>query len=421
MRTETSSDAESGQIVPFLGRDIMVAPSDLVYQRAAGALSAVSANVVKVASSTKPDSLWVVMAQNLTQFSQKFFDPQRPPKRYQIDILLEALVPYIEEIQTRIHTDSSRFSQLEELFSILTDGSSTGGSQSGAAYDATSTSYHDLRRIESLVKEIDRQGGLWKSKLSNNLTRAVNRQWRPIISDHQRALQQLGGRLCILGLVEAVGRPVVMLYPLFLAAKEALKIASEFEKNKKLSPQSIVQIVKMVGLLWAVMQLSGILAMYTGLGYACLVMGLAAFVVSSNDELTKLSVPMLAPNMATIAMFLDRLYSLEKVAITALSAPHETQPQTQSPAQAPSSSSFAGRPPRPTGSANTRQSSIDAASAVPVDNVSHSGTASHRSPSPDGYVVVEPGDDDDYDQNAGNGGSDGGSSGVQDGLRRRKS
>ena len=119
--------------------------------------------------------------------------------------------------------------------------------------------------------------------------------------------------------MEAVGRPIIMLYPLFIISKELLKISSEIDVKKKVSMNSIMQIVKMAVMLFCVVQLLGILSMYTGLGYTCFGLGCGALLVSSNDELTKSSVPMMAPHMVSISLFLDQLYKLEGAAVGALS------------------------------------------------------------------------------------------------------
>jgi hypothetical protein len=83
--------------------------------------------------------------------------------------------------------------------------------------------------------------------------------------------------ICIyiyIGLVEAVGRPIVLLYPLFLTTQEVLKIATEYDVKKSVSVESILQMGKMIVMLIAVVQLAGILTMYSGLGYVCLALGI---------------------------------------------------------------------------------------------------------------------------------------------------
>ena len=303
-------------IVPYFGRDGVVVTSDTIYQLAAESLIEASTSIATTALSKKLP-MWTSLSEELARFCKGFLDPEVPIKRYQLDLLVEALIPYLQDRKNQLHTTASRFSQIETLLRILS-GSDSSHVSPGSA-EISNHPYHSLIKIERLIVDINREGGMWKSKLSTALQQGVKKQWEPIIGDHQRALSSIGGKLCMLGLVEAVGRPIVMLYPLFLVAQEALKIASEIEVKKNISVRSIMQIAKMLVMLLGVGQLSGILSMYTGLGYTCLALGCVALFISSNDELTKSAVPVLAPHMVNINLFMDRLYQLESLAVSAFS------------------------------------------------------------------------------------------------------
>jgi hypothetical protein len=305
-------------IVPYLGRDGNVQNTDNVYQEAIVSLLDLTEKTSKL-SAAKKDPVWSNLCSELSSFTNGLLDSKRPIKRYQLDLLLDTVVPYLQEIQGRFHTDNTRFSQIKSVLQIIneTDDTSSFNSthmntENGEIF--VNHSYHSLIKLEKLIKEIDRQGGLWRSKLSQLLEQGVKKQWSPIIIDHQRALMNIGGKLCMLGLVEAVGRPIVMLYPLFLAAQEVLKIATEYDVKKTVSTESILQMGKMIVMLIAVVQLAGILAMYSGLGYTCLALGGSALFVGSNDELTKSAVPILAVHMASISVFLSQIVQLEKKA-----------------------------------------------------------------------------------------------------------
>ena len=71
-------------------------------------------------------------------------------------------------------------------------------------------------------------------------------------------------------------------------------------------------------MLWCVMNLSSILAAYTGFGYLCLALGLGAFTISSNDATTKQAVPMLAPHMAALSMLLDKACHMERTVLSSI-------------------------------------------------------------------------------------------------------
>ena len=309
-----NTSAENQQsIIPYFGRNGVVAPTDVAYLKAVEALIDVSTSIAKIAPS-KSNHLWVTLSEELGKFSQGFLDPDVPKKRYQIDLLVETVLPYLQEAKSQLHTQPSRFNQIQAILRVLSESDVSQGTKEHASHP-----YHSLKKIETIIVSINREGGLWKSKLSKSLEDGVSKQWAPIIADHQQALLSIGGKLCILGLVEAVGRPIIMLYPLFIISKELLKISSEIDVKKKVSMNSIMQIVKMAVMLFCVVQLLGILSMYTGLGYTCFGLGCGALLVSSNDELTKSSVPMMAPHMVSISLFLDQLYKLEGAAVSALS------------------------------------------------------------------------------------------------------
>ena len=231
-------------IVPYFGRDGVVVPTDLIYQQAIESLIDASTSIAAIALSRKAP-MWTSLSEELAQFSHGFLDPKIPIRRYQLDLLVETVIPYLQDRKNHMHTNASRFSQIESLLRILSGGDTSQSSPGGA--DSGNHPYHSLIKIEKLIVLINREGGLWKSKLSTSLEEGVRKQWSPIIGDHQRALSSIGGKLCILGLVEAVGRPIMMLYPLYLVTQEALKIASEIEIKKTISAHSVMQIGKMLG------------------------------------------------------------------------------------------------------------------------------------------------------------------------------
>lgn len=308
-----SSGENQENIVPYFGRNGIVAPTDVAYLKAVESLIDVSTSIAKIAPS-KSNHLWATLSEELGKFSQGFLDPDVPKKRYQLDLLVETVIPYLQEAKSQLHTQPSRFNQIQSLLRVLSESDVSQGTREHASHPC-----HSLKKIETIIVSINREGGLWKSKLSKALEDGVSKQWAPIIADHQQALLSIGGKLCILGLVEAVGRPIIMLYPLFIISKELLKISSEIDVKKKVSMNSMMQIIKMAVMLFCVVQLLGILSMYTGLGYTCFGLGCGALLVSSNDELTKSSVPVMAPHMVSISLFLDQLYKLESAAVSALS------------------------------------------------------------------------------------------------------
>jgi hypothetical protein len=99
---------------------------------------------------------------------------------------------------------------------------------------------------------------------------------------------------------------------------EILKMTHEFNIKKTLTPSSIMQIAKMVVMLWCVTNLSSILAAYSGFGYLCLALGMGAFTISSNDATTKQAVPLLAPHMAALSMLLEKACHMERAVLSTI-------------------------------------------------------------------------------------------------------
>ena len=153
------------------------------------------------------------------------------------------------------------------------------------------------------------------SKLTHlhSLNRIIN-----VVRDHQKALRDVATKLIVLGLIEAFSRPLIFLYPMYLSSMEILKMTHEFNTKKTLTPSSILQIAKMVVMLWCVTNLSSILAAYSGFGYLCLALGMGAFTISSNDVTTKQAVPLLAPHMAALSMLLEKACHMERAVLSTI-------------------------------------------------------------------------------------------------------
>ena len=74
-------------------------------------------------------------------------------------------------------------------------------------------------------------------------------------------------KFAALGLVEVVGRPIVMLYPIYLLLLQTIDIVKALEHKKNVSPQSIMSVLKAVLLLYLSSYLMTLLSMYQGNQY----------------------------------------------------------------------------------------------------------------------------------------------------------
>lgn len=194
-----------------------------------------------------------------------------------------------------------------------------------------------LYSVDRLIDNINNQSSSlfsWKSKLSILLKSYSNKQWQPILLDTQVGLRSMGGNLICLGMVEVVGRPVVMLYPLYLVAMEGLKLTNEIELRGRITPDIIVRVIKIVALLLIGFQLITILSMYSGLGYSCLLIGGVAVTLAASDELTKIIAPVMAPHLFNLDMMFHRLQRVERMAMNALNgSKHRINSRSTSPSR----------------------------------------------------------------------------------------
>ena len=171
-----STTSQSQELVPFYGRNTSLTQDHPLFQKALRSLVELRSSLNKITVSNKGENQWKHLSNSLDEFTTSFVNPQCPPKRYQVDVLLDAVIPYLQEIQGRIHTDVTRFHQIEQILSILST------VNSNTSVPTEPTSYDTLLRIDNVIVDIDRQGGLniWKSSLSTRLSSAVKKQWDPI-------------------------------------------------------------------------------------------------------------------------------------------------------------------------------------------------------------------------------------------------
>ena len=169
-----------------------------------------------------------------------------------------------------------------------------------------------LYSVDALIDDINRSSSFWESKLSKLLRACSQKQWQPILLDTQSTLRTVGGNLICLGMVELVGRPVMMLYPIYLVVLEGLKLARQLETQHRLTASSVVSITKLIAYVLICYQLLTILSMYSGLGFTALALGVAAVVLASSDQLTKQVAPVVAPHLNHLDHLFMRLQQAER-------------------------------------------------------------------------------------------------------------
>ena len=100
--------------------------------------------------------------------------------------ILSALKPIISTRFTR----ESRYSQLEVILKLLVE----------SEVNINDHPANTLNELELIVNNIKNEENFFQSKLSILLDKALQKQWKPILTDHRRSLQSIGThlRICLL-------------------------------------------------------------------------------------------------------------------------------------------------------------------------------------------------------------------------------
>ena len=91
---------------------------------------------------------------------------------------MSALKPIISTRFTR----ESRYSQLEVILKLLVE----------SEVNINDHPANTLNELETIVQNIKNEENLFQSKLSVLLDKALQKQWKPILTDHRRSLQSIG-------------------------------------------------------------------------------------------------------------------------------------------------------------------------------------------------------------------------------------
>ena len=310
----TSVTPSSGRDIPssvvkYYGRDIVMDHTHPTIDNSIHALKQVIEDILKMKSA---NSQWVQLKDALLRMISYLSDTNVSKKLYRVQILNEAVIPYLSTMKTNSFLDTARFQQIEYLLDILSD--------SDKIYSMSSdiTTLHPAitcQLIDKLVIEINSKNYWRQSTLASKLQTAVMKQWTPILHDLRNALQNIGLRLTALGLVEVVGRPVVMMYPLWLLLREVLHLVKQIEHKQSISPTTVVTMVKAFLMLYVSSSLVSLLSMYQGMGYTCLALGGLTLMVSQSESHLKQFAPILSPHLTHIDDFLDKLTSIESIAL----------------------------------------------------------------------------------------------------------
>eukprot|EP00600_Ochromonadales_sp_CCMP1393_P011292 CAMPEP_0175000580 /NCGR_PEP_ID=MMETSP0005-20121125/2668_1 /TAXON_ID=420556 /ORGANISM="Ochromonas sp., Strain CCMP1393" /LENGTH=388 /DNA_ID=CAMNT_0016255393 /DNA_START=15 /DNA_END=1181 /DNA_ORIENTATION=- len=286
----------------------LVQRTDPKFNEAVEQLITVGTTVSQIARKSPSDSLLKALDTHMGLLTQHLIDPTKNHSRCEVELIVEGLVPYLSKLDSRMHTDPTRFAQINRIIEAIV-------SYRG---DHLAVLLQDIDQVLLEIKS--NRAYLWKSEFLITLQAANDKQWRPIIADHKTALQNVGGKMLILGLIGVVGWPMALLYPMYRMSMNLLRIANEWENSKRLTPQSMFELGKTAAILFAAMQLLKILSVYAAVGHTSLVLGIASLVASQIPDVIKVIAPVLAPHLQQIDAIVNQLEGFDFLKLTGVNA-----------------------------------------------------------------------------------------------------
>lgn len=252
-----------------------------------------------------------------------------PIRQYQLEILCDAVIPYLETILARKASlfstsrpvDASRYRLLNELFQQLyLRNISDGGIDEHPSII--------LQAIEDTVlAEICKQKNFWKSDLQTKLEGAIEKQWKPILKDTKTIINNIAVNLIVLGALEIFGRQIIMLaFPTFVTTTLLRDLFTEYQKlennntcTNQLRSKELVEYLplliklgKVLVLLVLTSKLLYIITLYNELGYVALGFGVFGLFVSTQDSLLKtVVIPRFHPYLMKLDMAISWLSNME--------------------------------------------------------------------------------------------------------------
>ena len=302
----------------YYGRCVAIPRTDPDAARTIKKYLEVTQSIASTSKSFK-NGHWELLERSVTDLGNFLVNPDIPLYRHQVELISDGLLQYLGNLKGRSHVDNNRFHQISVIIRAIM--------RSNAEHPAIL-----LQEIDHVVAEL-RSGSrfnLWKSELLTALDIATTNQWQPIIADTRVALQDIGGKLLVLGLVGVVGWPVAFLYPMLKLSSSLMRIVNEYERTKRLTNQSVFDLAKTLVMLVASIQLLSVLSAYTTMGYSCLFMSAVALTISSNNQSLKFAAPILAPHMEQMDQLISTASSVDLSRI--INRGNQFMAQTQHPA-----------------------------------------------------------------------------------------
>jgi hypothetical protein len=240
------------------------------------------------------ESTWKDFSSVIADFVEHLNDPHYPVRVYQIELTKEIILPYLNSLKGRIHTDPVRHSQMTDIMTAIL----------GCRTDSHPA--YCLLSLETVLKDVKSRSYFFQSELATVLERGVTKQWLPIIEENRVFLRNIGGKFVFLGLLGVVGWPVILLSPLLSHSKKLLTILKEFDHSGRISSQSVYQLGSILVMLLVCLQLTSIMSQYMTLGFVACGVGGGCLFIAQNDRLIK----QFSPTISDVYPSINRLMSV---------------------------------------------------------------------------------------------------------------
>ena len=155
---QTSGLKRVNDIVKYYGRDVPLNHDDPIVVQTVKEINDLIENTLK-SSTIRDNELWVGLRNDLKNCSNCLINPDLTRKKYRVELLLEAVVPYVKKMQSRLALDKERFLQLQSLLYLL---STDENSQVRIQQQHPSIT---LTEIDKIIAQINSKGSWFKSEL----------------------------------------------------------------------------------------------------------------------------------------------------------------------------------------------------------------------------------------------------------------
>mmetsp|Transcript_15979 Transcript_15979/g.23325 ORF Transcript_15979/g.23325 Transcript_15979/m.23325 type:complete len:398 (-) Transcript_15979:1757-2950(-) len=224
-------------------------------------------------------------------------------KRYQLDLITDALLPYIRKMsEPRISLDPQRFQQIHSVRYAICDIPYIAGNDHPC---------YTLLAIDEVIDDlkIANKFNLWPSTFLSALESAVSKQWDPILISHKQLLQTVGTYLLSLGSFSLVWWPVASLTIMYRLITPIQRMMVEWEQKKSFNPETVWEMMQAALMLFAAGKLMDVLKTNVSMGWTCALMGVLLLVCSTQKQLLKRAVPVIAPHAVQIEEMIQHITS----------------------------------------------------------------------------------------------------------------